>query len=104
MEELRIDDDVTKRFFVTAFKDGSIVPILGAGFTVGVPARGTNTVPSGKQLKTYMIKRIVKVQPEISEQELEGESFSSVADLFESTHKDIKETGVSRYLMSILWV
>jgi hypothetical protein len=97
MEELRIDDDVTKRFFVTAFKDGSIVPILGAGFTVGVPARGTNTVPSGKQLKTYMIKRIVKVQPEISEQELEGESFSSVADLFESTHKDIKETGVSRY-------
>lgn len=97
MEELRIDDDMTKDFFVTAFKDGSIVPILGAGFTVGVPARGSNTVPSGKQLKTYMIKRIVKVQPEISEQELEGETFSSVADLFESTHKDIKEMGVSRY-------
>ncbi len=97
MEELRIDDDMTKSFFVTAFKDGNIVPILGAGFTVGTPARDANTVPSGKQLKKYMIKRIVKVQPEINEEELVGETFSSVADLFESTHKDIKEMGVSRY-------
>ncbi len=97
MEELRIDDDLTKSFFVTAFKDGNIVPILGAGFTVGMPARNTNAVPSGKQLKGYMIKEIAKVQPGISEEELIGETFSSVADLFENTHKDIKGMGVSRY-------
>lgn len=97
MEELRIDDDLTKSFFVTAFKDSNIVPILGAGFTVGMPARGTNAVPSGKQLKTYMIKQIAKVQPGISEEELAEETFSSVADLFENTHKDIKGMGVSRY-------
>lgn len=97
MEELRIDDDMTKSLFVTAFKDGNIVPILGSGFTVGMPARDTNTVPSGKQLKTFMIKRIVKIQPEISEEELMEETFSSVAELFESTHTDIKEMGVSRY-------
>lgn len=97
MEELRIDDDMTRNFFVTAFKDGNIVPILGAGFTFGMPARDTNTVPSGKQLKAYMIKQIVKVQPEISEKELVEETFSSVADLFENTHKDIKGMGVSRY-------
>ena len=75
----------------------SIVPILGAGFTVGMPARNTNAVPSGKQLKGYMIKEIAKVQPGISEEELIGETFSSVADLFENTHKDIKGMGVSRY-------
>ena len=97
MNELRIDDDTTKNFFITAFKYGNIVPILGAGFTVGMRARNTNTVPSGKQLKAYMIKQIIKVQPEISEKELMEETFSSVADLFESTHKDIKGMGVSQY-------
>lgn len=97
MEELRMDDDMTKRFFVTSFGDNNIVPILGAGFTVGMPARDTNIVPNGRQLKDYMIKQIIKVQPKITEEELIGESFSSVADLFESTHKNIKEAGVSQY-------
>lgn len=96
MEELRIDD-VTKNFFVTAFKDGNIVPILGAGFTVGMSARGSNTVPGGEQLKKYMVKQIVKIQPGISEEELMEEAFSSVADLFESTCRDIKRMGISSY-------
>ncbi len=97
MEELRIDDDITKIFFVTAFKDNNIVPILGAGFTVEMPARGGNTVPSGNQLKKYMAKQIVKIQTGISEKELMGETFSVVADLFENTYKDIKGMGVSEY-------
>ncbi|MCM1188857.1 MAG: SIR2 family protein [bacterium] len=48
-------------------------------------------------MKKYMIGRIVKVQPEISEEELAGETFSSVADLFENVYSDVKATGVSRY-------
>ncbi len=97
MEELRIDDDITKNFFVTAFKDNNLVPILGAGFTVGMPARGGNTVPSGSQLKKYMAKQIVKIQTGISENELMEETFSVVADLFENAYKDVKGMGVSRY-------
>lgn len=97
MQELRIDDDITKNFFITAFKDNNLVPILGSGFTVGMPARGGNTVPSGSQLKKYMAKQIVKIQTGISEKELLGETFSIVADLFESTYKDIKGMGVSQY-------
>lgn len=97
MKELRIGDDTTKNFFITSFKDGNIVPILGAGFTVGVNARNNKKVPSGKQLKSYMIKQIIKVQPEISEEELKKETFSSVADLFEDIYIDIKKEGVSEY-------
>lgn len=97
MEELRINDDTTKNFFVTAFKYSSIVPILGAGFTVGMPARNGNTVPNGSQFKKYMSKQIIKVQAGISENELMGETFSVVADLFENIYKDIKGTDVSRY-------
>lgn len=97
MEELRIDDAATENFFVAAFKNNNIVPILGAGFTVGMPAKGNNTVPNGSELKKYMIEQIVKVQTGISEKELMKETFSVVADLFENTCDDIKGMGVSQY-------
>ena len=60
MNELRIEDDATRQIFVGAFREGNIVPILGAGFTVGMPTRGAECVPDGKQLKQYMIKQIIK--------------------------------------------
>lgn len=97
MEELKISDDSTKGIFVAAFKESNLVPIIGAGFTVGMPAQKNNTVPSGKQLKQYMIRQIVKRQIDISEEELEKETFSSVAELFERSYTDIRGTGVSSY-------
>lgn len=97
MKELKINDDLTKEIFVGAFKESNLVPILGAGFTVGVLAQNMNTVPSGKQFKKYMIKKIAKIQTDISEEELEKESFSSVAEVFEQSYVDIKGMGVSKY-------
>lgn len=97
MEELRIGDDLTREVFVGTFKECNLVPILGAGFTVGASARGKNTVPNGKQLKQYMIKQIIKMQTDISMEELEKETFSSIAEVFEQKYTNIKEMGVSDY-------
>lgn len=97
MKELKIDDDLTREFFIGAFKENNLVPILGAGFTVGSPARGKNTVPSGAQLKQYMIRQIIKMQPDIGTKELEKETFSSIAEVFELKYTDVKEMGVSNY-------
>lgn len=97
MEELRIDDRRTKEIFVRAFAEGDLVPILGAGFTVGMSTKSRETVPSGKQFKQYMIKQILKLKSDIHESEMKNETFSSVAELFESNFTDIKNMGVSDY-------
>lgn len=97
MEELKISDIATKEIFVNAFKENNLVPILGAGFTFGMPARNGNLVPNGKQLKKYMIKRILNIQHDINETELLLESFSTVAEMFERYYTDIKGMGVSDY-------
>lgn len=97
MEELKISDELTREIFVGAFKERNLVPILGSGFTVGMPARGKNTVPDGRQLKQYMINQIIKKQAGINKNELEKETFSSIAELFEMDYANIKETGVSDY-------
>lgn len=97
MEELKINDNNTKEIFISAFKEGNLVPIIGAGFTVGMPAQKNNIVPDGKKLKQYMIKQIIKIHTDINEEELTQEMFSVVADLFERSYPDIKETGISTY-------
>lgn len=97
MDELRIDDKGTKDFFVESFRMGNIVPILGSGFTVGSAARGSNTVPSGEQLKQYMISKIVLKATSIEKRELEKESFSFIAGQFEKLYSDIKGEGIAQY-------
>lgn len=100
MEELRIDDEATKEIFVGFFREGNLVPILGAGFTKGMPAKGAETVQSGRQLKQYMIKKIMKKQEDFSSQEMEAESFSTVAELFESNYADVGKTEITDYFHS----
>ncbi len=51
MEELKINDEMTREIFINAFREGNLVPIIGAGFTVGTLARDKNTVPNGEQFK-----------------------------------------------------
>ena len=58
MEELKMGDAVTKDMFCRFFKDDNLVPILGAGFTAGMPARSGNCVVSGSTLKQYMMHMI----------------------------------------------
>lgn len=97
IKELLIDKEETKEIFVNAFKEANLVPIIGAGFTVNMPAQDKNTVPDGKIFKEYMINKIVNKQKEICKDELKKESFSSVAELFESNYGDIKKEDVSKY-------
>lgn len=97
MDELRIDDEITKQIFVSAFREDNLVPILGAGITIGMHTKYREAVPSGRQLKQYMINQIVKRSLGIGKEELESETFSSVAELFESNYVDVKGLGVSDY-------
>ena len=56
MQKMLINSDDTKDFFVQAFKSNKLIPILGSGFSCGMPARDGNHIPSGKDLKKFMIK------------------------------------------------
>jgi hypothetical protein len=58
MEELKINSKETKDFFIHAFNEETLVPILGAGFTRGVNTGRGGKVPSGKELKDAMIEKI----------------------------------------------
>lgn len=40
MEELKISSKETKDFFIHAFREETLVPILGSGFTRGVKPEG----------------------------------------------------------------
>ena len=51
MKELKVSDAETKEFFVHAFCEENLVPILGAGFTCGLKTKKGGEVPSGKKLK-----------------------------------------------------
>ena len=59
MEELKLSLQETKDFFVQAFRENMLVPILGSGFTRGMNTSKGGVVPSGTELKTEMINRIV---------------------------------------------
>ena len=97
MEELRIEDAKTRDILVTVFQEKSIVPILGAGFTAGMPTRSGKSVPNGEHLKRYMIEKLQKTQSGFCREELENETFSSVAELFERNFADAKKFGISDY-------
>lgn len=100
MKELKVDAPSTREIFVNAFNEMNIVPIIGGGFTSGAPAQKQNTVPNGKELKQYMINRILRKQKDISKEELEIESFSSVAGMFEELYKDVKNSDVTDYFLN----
>ena len=74
MEELKINSKETKDFFIHAFNEETLVPILGAGFTRGVNTGRGGKVPSGKELKDAMIEKI-SLKKKINKSELESEQF-----------------------------
>lgn len=96
MEELKISSKETKDFFVHAFNEETLVPILGSGFTCGVKTGNGGIVPSGKDLKKAMIEKI-SIKKKINEQELETETFSSISEFFQNTFPDPSKEGVIDY-------
>lgn len=97
MEELKVNSEQTKNIFINAFKENNLVPILGAGFTVGMPTQNNASVPDGKALKNYMIACILKKRTDINETELKHENFSFIAELFENCYPNPKEKSISTY-------
>ena len=93
MEELKLNSMETKEFFIHAFKEETLVPILGSGFTRGVTTRRGGRVPSGTELKDVMIEKI-SLKKKINESELKAESFSSISEFFQNTFPNPAEDQV----------
>lgn len=83
MEYLNINSEETYNFFVHAFEEQSIVPVLGSGFTCNVETNRHGRVPSGRLLKRKMIEKLVAANKG-EEEELKAVSFSAVAEYFQS--------------------
>lgn len=98
MEELKISLKETKDFFIHAFNEETLVPILGSGFTCGVKTKRGGEVPSGKNLKKYMIEKIC-LKKKVNKSELERESFSSIADFFQKTFPNPSEDKIVDYYL-----
>lgn len=82
MEKLDLTLKETKDFFVRAFIEKDIIPILGAGFSCGMQARGTAKVPSGSKLKEDMINMILQERKEFTKEALQKQNFSWLAERF----------------------
>ena len=98
MEELKINSKETKDFFIHAFNEETLVPILGAGFTRGVNTGRGGKVPSGKELKDAMIEKI-SLKKKINKSELESEQFSSIAEFYQNTFSNPSKDGVIEYYL-----
>lgn len=88
MQEMKINEKETKEFFIQAFKTDKIVPILGSGFSCGMPARKRNSVPSGTKLKEYMIKMICEERSQFDDKKLKEQSFSWISERFFKCNRD----------------
>lgn len=117
MEKMLISSEETRDFFIQAFKTNKLVPILGAGFSCGMPARKRNYIPTGKQLKEYMIKVICNERKDFNETMLKEKNFSwiserffkcdidEIADYFFDNFTGIKFIGVNKrkFLNEVSW-
>ena len=99
MKELVMNAKATKEFFILAFKEKNLVPILGSGFSRGYSTTKGGKVPSGTDFKNYMIRKICSVR-EYCIEELEKESFSSVAQSFERCFSNPNSDGIIDYFIN----
>lgn len=99
MKELVMNDKATKDFFVHVFREKNLIPILGSGFSRGFSTFKGGKVPSGTDLKEYMIDKICSVK-KYSLEELRKESFSSVAQSFERYFSDPSSEGIKDYFIN----
>lgn len=117
MEKMDITSKATKDFFIQAFADKDLIPILGSGFSCGMPARGKCKIPSGSQLKSDMIDIILQERKDFTKEALLNKDFSWIAERFLTCNTDkitnyfyqhftgIKFTGVNKkkFLSDIPW-
>ncbi|MBB3139335.1 SIR2 family protein [Halomonas organivorans] len=85
MEIFNHDDVNLVEILSGYFKDATLVPVLGAGFTVGEPSKGGQKVPNGEGFKKIMLSQLEKHGSGFSHQDIEklsSEHFSEVADFY----------------------
>lgn len=83
IEYIRHDDEAALDILASAFARGSLVPVIGAGFTQGCPSK-SRTVPSGTQFKLEMLEKI-KEHNELDENQiakLSKKTFSEIANYY----------------------
>lgn len=86
MKECCIDD--IREDLIAFFKNNSIIPLLGSGFTVGSPCFN-GIVPSGSQYKKYMLDKLFEKEsfsPDEKKQ-IENYSFSNLCSIYELSEK-----------------
>ena len=104
MEDLKISLKETKDFFVHAFSEETLVPILGSGFTRGVKTKRGGKVPSGNDLKSAMIEKI-SLKKKVNKAELESEQFSSIAEFYQNIFANpYEDGGIDYYLKNFTGV
>lgn len=117
MVKMDIASKETKDFFIGAFANKDLIPILGAGFSCGMQARGTNYIPTSSILKEDMIDLILNERKEFTKEALKKKDFSWVAERFLKCDEEkvinyfyqhftgIKFTGVNKkkFLNEIEW-
>lgn len=83
LEIFRHDDQTVLEMLSGYFQDGSLVPVFGAGFTVGETASSGKKVPKGDEFRGVMFAQLAEygmTEAELSD--LESGSFSDVCDVY----------------------
>lgn len=84
IEYFRYDDDAIVSILANAFASKNLVPVIGAGFTVGCGTAAKRKVPSGTQFREEMLTAIMQhrdLSPE-KQIKLREKKFSEVADFY----------------------
>ena len=89
--------DEVKNDIIQMIRRKMLIPVIGAGFTRNCIARH-GRVPSGDDYHKYMVEQIIAEKPnEMSESELNKESFSSISSIY---HKIVGMKIQHNYLSS----
>lgn len=80
---------------ISNIRRNMLIPVIGSGFTRGCTSRNGQT-PSGEDYRQYMIDRILDVEPAVSREELEPESFSDISEIY---HKYVSPSTQRTYLL-----
>lgn len=83
MEIFRHDDQTVLEMLSGYFQDGSLVPVFGAGFTVGETASSGNKVPKGEEFQAIMLAQLAQfgmTEEELTD--LRKGKFSDICDVY----------------------
>lgn len=81
-EILHYSEKSTQSILKNLCASGSLIPIIGSGFSKGSSTKAGKKVPDGKNLKKLMKDALTKISPEKSKLINENTEFSKVAEKY----------------------